>query len=126
MEHMVKQPWSKCLFPFLTTPYLTCNLLTSADVHRVNPGGSEPLPVAAHLHPGSHPPVHQQEDRRDASPHLRYSRQLLLQHAEEQQGPVLHHQVLCVLCFNYAGYGHHLQRQLYYCPILLCVCYFFL
>lgn len=67
--------------------------LWCADVHRLHPGGCQPVPAAAHLLRRSDPPLHQQEDRWNAASHLCHRRQLLLQHAEEQPGPVLHHQV---------------------------------
>lgn len=69
-----------------------CPLLL-ADIYRLHPGGCEPLPAALHLLARAHPPVHQQEDRGDAPPHLRHRRQLLLQHETQQPGPVLYHQV---------------------------------
>lgn len=69
-----------------------------ADIYRLHPGSSKSLPAATHLQPKPDPPLHQQEDRRDAAAHIRHSGQLLLQHAAEQQGPVLHHQVCARVC----------------------------
>lgn len=73
-----------------------------ADLHRLNPGGSESLPASADLHSRPNPPLHQQEDRRVAAAHIRHRRQLLLQHAAEQQGPVLHHQVCVIMQSRWA------------------------
>lgn len=67
--------------------------IINSDIYWINPGSGESIPAAAHLHPRSDPSLHQQKDRRDAATHLRHCRQLLLQHAKKQEGPVLHHQV---------------------------------
>lgn len=67
--------------------------LLLADIHGLHLGSCEPLPAALDLLARAHPPVHQQEDRGDAPPHLRHCRQLLLQHETQQPGPVLYHQV---------------------------------
>lgn len=63
------------------------------DIHRLHTGGSKPLPAPTHLLTGADTPVHQQEDRGDATTHLCNRWQLLLQHAAQQQGSVLHHKV---------------------------------
>lgn len=68
------------------------------DIHRVYLSSCEPVSAAAHLYSRPDSPLHQQEDRRNASTHLRHRRQLLLQHATQQQRPVLHHQVSSVQC----------------------------
>lgn len=80
-----------------------------ADIHWLNPGGSQSLPAATHLHSRPDPPLHKQEDRRDATTHICNSRQLLLQHAAKQQGPVLHHQVCVCVCTGvvYRGLKQH-------------------
>lgn len=43
------------------------------DVYWLHSGCRQSVPVAADLHGRSDPPVHQQEDRRDASSHLCHS-----------------------------------------------------
>lgn len=68
------------------------------DIHWFNSGGSKPLPAATHLLTWADTPVHQQKDWWDATTHLRNCWQLLLQHAAQQQGPVLYHKVSRWIC----------------------------
>lgn len=68
-------------------------LLSFPDLHRLHPGGREPIPDAAPVHPGAGTNLLQPPHGRAASPHLCHCQQLLLQHEEEQEGPVLYHQV---------------------------------
>lgn len=63
------------------------------DIHWFNTGCSKPLPAPTHLLTWADTPVHQQKDWWDATTHLRNCWQLLLQHAAQQQGPVLYHKV---------------------------------
>lgn len=63
------------------------------DVYRVHLSGCKPVSAATHLYGRPDSPLHQQEDRRDASTHLCHRWQLLLQHATQQQRPVLYHKV---------------------------------
>lgn len=41
------------------TPNIHLILSGISDIHRVDPGGSEPLPATAHLHSTPYPPVHE-------------------------------------------------------------------
>ena len=72
---------------------VTNHLLPSPDVHRLHPGVGEPVPGAAPLHHGAGAAVLQAPCGRAAAAYLCHCQQLLLQHEEEQEGPVLHYQV---------------------------------
>ena len=52
-----------------------------SDVHRVDPGGGEPVPDPADLHVGADQAVQGEEDRRAAAAHLRHRRRGLPEHA---------------------------------------------
>lgn len=67
--------------------------LPSPDLHRLHPGGREPLPGAAPLHPGAGAAILQPPHGRTPATCLCHRQQLLLQHEEEQKGPVLRYQV---------------------------------
>lgn len=77
----------------LETTFFVC-LFVLIDIHRIDSGGSEPLPAAANLHSGAGGAVHRPAVGWSPSTRLRHRRQLFLQHAPEPQRPVLHHQVL--------------------------------
>ena len=64
-----------------------------ADVHGLDPGGSEPLPDPAHLHGRADPALPRQEGGRAVAAHLRHRRQRLHQHEALPPRPVHPHQV---------------------------------
>ena len=88
-------------------------VVPTADVHRIHPGGSQPVPGAQHLHSRADPGVQGQEDRGAPPTHLCHRGQLLPQHEEVPAGPVYHHQVSA-----HATHGFH---QIQHCmPCVYC------